>query len=146
MSPERRQRHLESLRRTAVKALSALFQAEEDDRALLEVTGGFSDVTSMERVTTNDESLSAEKLSAKISTPFGAANIVSIPFSVVTRMWQKAEQLLGTPGSIGKPIGTYFSDSNAHLFDSESKPSEPHFVYVHDTGCVTCENCPSFND
>ena len=110
------------------------------------MTGGFSDASSMGKVTTNDESLSAEKLSAKISTPPGAANIVSIPFSVVTRMWQKAEQLLATPGSIGKPIGTYFSDSNAHLVASESKPSQPHFVYVHDTGRVTCENCPSFND
>ena len=38
MWPERRQRHLERLRRTAVKALSASFQAENDDQILLEVT------------------------------------------------------------------------------------------------------------
>ena len=145
MSPERRQRHLERLRRTAVKALSVSFQAENDDQILLEVTGGFNDVTSMGTVNTNDANPSADRSPPKISIPPGAANI-SIPFSVVTRMWQKAEHLLATPGSIGKPIGTYFSDSNAHLVASESKPSQPHFVYVHDTGRVTCEQCPSFND
>ena len=88
---------------------------------------------------------SADTSPPKISIPPGAANI-SIPFSVVTRMWQKAEHLLATPGSIGKPIGTYFSDSNTHLVASASKPSQPHFVYAHDTGRVTCEQCPSFND
>ena len=139
MSPERRQRHLERLRRTAVKALSVSFQAGNDDQTLLEVTGGFNDVASMGTVTTNDANPSADTLPAKISIPPGAANIISISFSVVTRMWQKA-------GSIGKPIGPYFSDSNAHLVARESKPSQPHFVYVHDTGRVTCEQCPSFND
>ena len=127
---------MERLRRTAVKALSVSFQAENDDQILLEVTGGFNDVTSMGTVTTNEANPSADTSPSKISIPPGAANI-SNPFSVVTRMWQKVEYLLATPGSIGKPIGTYFSDSNAHLVASESKPSQPHFVYVHDTGRVT---------
>ena len=146
MSPERPQCHLERLRCTAVKALSVSFQAGNDDQTLLEVTGAFNDVASMGTVTTNDCNPTADTSPAKISIPPGAANIISIPFSVVTRMWQKAEHLLVTPGSIGKPIGTYFSDSNAHLVARESKPSQPHFVYVHDTGRVTCEQCPSFND
>ena len=60
-------------------------------------------------------------------------------FQSLSVLWQKA-------GSIGKPIGPYFSDSNAHLVARESKPSQPHFGYVHDTGRVTCEQCPSFND
>ena len=51
----------------------------------------------------------------------------------VSRMWQKAEHLLATPGSIRKPVDTYFSDSNAHIVTRENKPSQPHFVYVHDT-------------
>lgn len=147
MSPERRQRHLERLRRTAVKALSASTtrsssRIEDDDQKLLDATGGF---LSVERVTTNDGRPTAGKAPAKISTPPGSVNITSIPFTVVTSMWQKAERLLATPGSIGKPIGTYFSDGNAHLVASESKLFQPHFVYVHDTGRVTCENCPSFN-
>ena len=98
-------------------------------------------MASMGTVTTNDANPIADTLPAKISIPPGAANIISIVFSVVTRMWQKAEHLLATPGS----FGTYFSDSNANLVASESKPSQPHFVYVHDTGRVTSKQCPSFN-
>ena len=110
------------------------------------MTGSFQDDVSVETGMTNDDSPTAGKLSAKISTPPGAANIISVPISVVTSMWQKAERLLATPGFIGKSIGTYFSDRNAHLIATESKPSQPHFVYLHNTGHVTCENCPSFND
>ena len=95
------------------KALSVSFQAENDEQTLLEVTGGFNDVASMGTVNTNDANPSADTSPPKIGFPPGAANI-SIPFSVVIRMWQK-ELLLPTPGSIRKPIGTYSSDSNAHL-------------------------------
>ena len=66
------------------------------------------------------------------------ANLTSLPFETVKRVFQNAEALLSKENVIVSAPG-----SNEMAFMAESKTSKrPHYVFVEKSGKITCENCP----